>query len=134
MIASDRTLTTSLPLRRGSEGFNTSQDYLVKGLIPAGALCSIYGPGGSFKSFLRYRWRATLPAVRHGAEGESIKGLCCLSPEKEEPVYRGGSAPGNSALMTRWRSITCFASTARSFQSLREASNRLSWRRRTLRT
>jgi hypothetical protein len=25
-----------------------------------------------------------LPAVRHGAEGESIKGLCCLSPEKEE--------------------------------------------------
>lgn len=52
MTASDRTLTTSLPLRRGSEGFNTSQDYLVKGLIPAGALCSIYGPGGSFKSFL----------------------------------------------------------------------------------
>ncbi|MCP6530993.1 AAA family ATPase, partial [Klebsiella pneumoniae] len=50
MTASDRTLTTSLPLRRGSEGFNTSQDYLVKGLIPAGALCSIYGPGGSFKS------------------------------------------------------------------------------------
>lgn len=45
-------LTTSLPLRRGSEGFNISQDYLVKGLIPAGALCSIYGPGGSFKSFL----------------------------------------------------------------------------------
>lgn len=39
-------LTTSLPLRRGSEGFNISQDYLVKGLIPAGALCSIYGPGG----------------------------------------------------------------------------------------
>lgn len=46
------TLTTTLPLRRGSEGFNISQDYLVKGLIPAGALCSIYGPGGSFKSFL----------------------------------------------------------------------------------
>ncbi|MBF0035079.1 AAA family ATPase [Citrobacter freundii] len=45
-------LTTSLPLRRGSEGFNISQDYLVKGLIPTGALCSIYGPGGSFKSFL----------------------------------------------------------------------------------
>ncbi len=52
MTASDRTLTTSLPLRRGSEGFNTSQNYLVKGLIPAEALCSIYGPGGSFKSFL----------------------------------------------------------------------------------
>ncbi|WP_416382120.1 MULTISPECIES: AAA family ATPase [Lelliottia] len=48
-----QTLLLPPPFRcAGAQGFNTSQDYQVKGLIPAGALCSIYGPGGSFKSFL----------------------------------------------------------------------------------
>lgn len=46
------TLTTTLPLRKGSEGFNSRQNYLVKGLIPAGSLCSIYGASSSYKSFL----------------------------------------------------------------------------------
>ncbi len=49
-------LTTSLPLRRGSEGYDTPQNYLIKGHIPGNSLSSIYGPGGSFKSFLAVSW------------------------------------------------------------------------------
>lgn len=48
--------STSLPLRRGSEGFDTHQDYLIKGHLPSNALASIYGPSGSYKSFLAVSW------------------------------------------------------------------------------
>ncbi len=44
--------STSLPLRRGSDGYDTRQDYLIKGHLPGHSLSSIYGPSGSYKSFL----------------------------------------------------------------------------------
>ncbi|EPI3171732.1 AAA family ATPase [Salmonella enterica subsp. enterica serovar Cerro] len=96
----------------------------MKRLIPAGALCSIYGPGGSFKSFL------AVSLACHIASGTSWGGrrvnqgaVLFIAGEGGTGVSRRIRA-WDSALMTRWRSITCFASTARSFQPLREASNR----------
>ncbi|WP_340621533.1 AAA family ATPase [Xenorhabdus siamensis] len=47
---------TKLPLSIGSEGFDTQLDYVVKGIIPAHSLCSIYGASGSYKSFLAGAW------------------------------------------------------------------------------
>lgn len=40
------------PLIFGYEGFDTQNSYLVKGLLPTNSMCSIYGPSGSFKSFV----------------------------------------------------------------------------------
>ncbi len=47
---------TKLPLSIGSEGFDAQLDYMVKGIIPAHSLCSIYGASGSYKSFLAGAW------------------------------------------------------------------------------
>lgn len=55
----DSTVTgkrTRLPLSRGSEGYNARQDYVIKHVLPAQSLCSIYGPSGSYKSFLAVSW------------------------------------------------------------------------------
>ncbi|WP_319940739.1 helicase RepA family protein [Xenorhabdus littoralis] len=47
---------TKLPLSVGSAGFDAQLDYVVKGIIPAHTLCSIYGASGSYKSFLAGAW------------------------------------------------------------------------------
>ncbi|CDG16764.1 AAA family ATPase [Xenorhabdus doucetiae] len=47
---------TKLPLSVGSQGFDAQLDYVVKGIIPAHSLCSIYGASGSYKSFLAGAW------------------------------------------------------------------------------
>lgn len=47
---------TKLPLSVGSQGFDSQSDYVVKGVIPANSLCSIYGASGSYKSFLAGSW------------------------------------------------------------------------------
>lgn len=47
---------TTLPIRCGSEGYDARQDYIIKGLLPCNALASIYGPSGSYKSFLAIDW------------------------------------------------------------------------------
>ncbi|ENU7867968.1 DNA primase, partial [Escherichia coli] len=38
---------TTLPMSVGSAGYDTQLDYVVKGIIPAVSLCSIYGASGS---------------------------------------------------------------------------------------
>ncbi|MEH0833622.1 AAA family ATPase [Pectobacterium cacticida] len=48
--------TSTLPLRRGSEGYDARQDYLIKGHLAGHSLCSIYGASGSYKSFLAVSW------------------------------------------------------------------------------
>ncbi|HDF2329016.1 TPA: AAA family ATPase [Morganella morganii] len=47
---------TSLPLRKGSDGFDTRQDYLIKGYLPGSSVASAYGASGSYKSFLAVSW------------------------------------------------------------------------------
>lgn len=58
----DTSIKTRLPLTRGSEGFNARQDYVVKHFLPAQSLCSIYGPSGSYKSFLAVSWACHIAA------------------------------------------------------------------------
>lgn len=53
---------TKLPLSRGSEGFDIRQDYILKHFLPAQSLCSIYGPSGSYKSFLAVSWACHIAA------------------------------------------------------------------------
>lgn len=53
---------TKLPLTRGSEGFDVRQDYILKHYLPAQSLCSIYGPSGSYKSFLAVSWACHIAA------------------------------------------------------------------------
>lgn len=53
---------SKLPLTRGSEGYNIRQDYVIKHILPAQSLCSIYGPSGSYKSFLAVSWACHIAA------------------------------------------------------------------------
>ncbi|PXV52997.1 helicase RepA family protein [Aeromonas veronii] len=48
---SQKRLQTNLSLSIGFSGYDRQQSYLIKGLLPASSMCSIYGPSGSFKSF-----------------------------------------------------------------------------------
>ncbi|WP_213991236.1 helicase RepA family protein [Sodalis sp. dw_96] len=59
---------TSLPLRRGSDGYDTRQDYLIKGHLPGHSLSSIYGPSGSYKSFLAVSWACHIATGKPWAE------------------------------------------------------------------
>ena len=65
---------TKLPLSRGSEGFNARQDYVVKHFLPAQSLCSIYGPSGSYKSFLAVSWACHIAAGRSWADKKVTPG------------------------------------------------------------
>ncbi len=53
---------SKLPLSRGSEGYDVRQDYVIKHMLPAQSLCSIYGPSGSYKSFLAVSWACHIAA------------------------------------------------------------------------
>lgn len=53
---------TRLPLTKGSEGFNARQEYIIKHFLPSQSLCSIYGPSGSYKSFLAVSWSCHIAA------------------------------------------------------------------------
>ncbi|ENU2375936.1 helicase RepA family protein [Escherichia coli] len=56
---------TTLPMSVGSAGYDTQLDYVVKGIIPASSLCSIYGASGSYKSFLAGSWACHVSTSRH---------------------------------------------------------------------
>ncbi|HDQ1114824.1 TPA: AAA family ATPase [Escherichia coli] len=56
---------TTLPMSVGSAGYDTQLDYVVKGIIPAVSLCSIYGASGSYKSFLAGSWACHVSTGRH---------------------------------------------------------------------
>jgi putative DNA primase/helicase len=43
-------------LQYGSSGYDSEQSFVIKGLIPESSLACIYGPSGSFKSFLALDW------------------------------------------------------------------------------
>lgn len=63
----------NLPITYGSEGFDREQDYTLKSYLPANSLCSIYGPSGSYKSFLAVSWACHIAAGRKWA-GKSVSG------------------------------------------------------------
>lgn len=63
-----------LPLSIGSAGFDARQDYAIKGYLPANSLCSIYGPSGSYKSFLAVSWACHVATGRAWAGHRVVRG------------------------------------------------------------
>lgn len=53
---------TRLPLSWGSDGFDVRQDFIIKHYLPSQSLCAIYGPSGSYKSFLAISWACHIAA------------------------------------------------------------------------
>lgn len=67
-LADEAPRKLTLPLSFGFEGYNRVSQYLIKGLLPAECTSSIYGPSGSYKSFLAISWAC------HIATGKSWDG------------------------------------------------------------
>lgn len=65
---------TLLPIRYGSEGYDTQQDFLIKGYLPCHALTCIYGPSGSYKSFLAIDWACRVATGFSWAEKRVAQG------------------------------------------------------------
>lgn len=55
---------TRLPLVSGYSGFDNQASYLIKGLLPSNGTTAIYGPSGSFKSFLAVSWACHIATGR----------------------------------------------------------------------
>ncbi|AYN28646.1 hypothetical protein D8682_17680 [Buttiauxella sp. 3AFRM03] len=64
---------TTLPLSVGSAGYDRQLDFTLKGYLPANSLCSIYGPSGSYKSFLAVSWACHIAAGKKWA-GRRVAG------------------------------------------------------------
>ena len=64
---------TTLPLSVGSAGYDRELEYTLKGYLPANSLCSIYGPSGSYKSFLAVSWACHIAAGIRWS-GRSVSG------------------------------------------------------------
>ncbi|HAS1036923.1 TPA: AAA family ATPase [Enterobacter cloacae] len=69
--AREESLRHSLPLSVGSDGYDQEQDYTLKSYLPANSLSSIYGPSGSYKSFLAVSWACHVAAGMKWA-GKSV--------------------------------------------------------------
>ncbi len=65
---------TRLPLSRGSDGFDARQDYVMKHVLPSQSLCSIYGPSGSYKSFLAVSWACHIATGTEWSEKRVMPG------------------------------------------------------------
>ena len=64
---------TTLPLSVGLTGYDRQQDYTIKGHLPSNSLCSVYGPSGSYKSFLAVSWACHIAAGLKWS-GKSVSG------------------------------------------------------------
>lgn len=67
----EESLQHNLPLSVGSDGYDQEQDYTLKSYLPANSLSSIYGPSGSYKSFLAVSWACHVAAGMKWA-GKSV--------------------------------------------------------------
>lgn len=63
-------------LRYGSAGWDFNRNYLIKGILPAEAFVSLYGPSGSYKSFSALSWACHIACGvswdGHKVEGGSV--------------------------------------------------------------
>ena len=66
---------TKLPLLRGFQGFDVQASYLIKGYLPADCTASIYGPSGSFKSFLAVSWACHIATGKQWNERKTEAGV-----------------------------------------------------------
>lgn len=103
---------TSLPLSVGSAGFDKQLDFTLKNYLPANSLCSIYGPSGSYKSFLAVSWACHI-ASGHQWAGQRVTAGSVLYVVGEggigvprrirawENVYNNGDRLDNLYLVNR---------------------------------
>ena len=59
-------------LQYGSMGYDKEQSFVIKGLIPECSFASIYGPSGSYKSFLALDWACHI-ATGKDWDGHKVK-------------------------------------------------------------
>jgi len=59
-------------LQYGSTGYDKEQSFVIKGLIPECSFASIYGPSGSYKSFLALDWACHI-ATGNDWDGHKVK-------------------------------------------------------------
>ena len=59
-------------LQYGSAGYDKEQSFVIKGLIPECSFASIYGPSGSYKSFLALDWACHI-ATGKDWDGHKVK-------------------------------------------------------------
>jgi len=59
-------------LQYGSTGYDKEQSFVIKGLIPECSFVSIYGPSGSYKSFLALDWACHI-ATGKDWDGHKVK-------------------------------------------------------------
>lgn len=62
--ANETRRVTRFPLVSGYSGFDNQASYLIKGVLPANGTTAIYGPSGSFKSFLAVSWACHIATGR----------------------------------------------------------------------
>lgn len=103
---------TSLPLSVGSTGYERQLDFTLKGHLPAQSLCSIYGPSGSYKSFLAVSWACHIASGKRWA-GRRVTAGSVLYVVGEggigvprrirawENLYNGGECLTNLYLVNR---------------------------------
>lgn len=65
-------IVPKVELQYGSEGYDQEQSFVIKGLIPECSFASIYGPSGSFKSFLALDWACHI-ATGKDWDGHKVK-------------------------------------------------------------
>ena len=66
------TKSPKVELQYGSVGYDQEQSFVIKGLIPECSFASIYGPSGSFKSFLALDWACHI-ATGKDWDGHKVK-------------------------------------------------------------
>lgn len=65
---------TRLPLSWGSHGYDVQQDFIIKNYLPSKSLCAIYGPSGSYKSFLAISWACHIAAGKTWSSNAVARG------------------------------------------------------------
>lgn len=79
-----KTIRAQLPISRGFDGYNATQSYLIKRFLPDNSLTAVYGPSGSYKSFLALSWAC------HIATGKQWNGSRVMSGAVLYVVGEGG--------------------------------------------
>lgn len=59
----------------GSQGFDSQLSYVIKDVIPADSLCSIYGASGAYKSFLAISWACHISSGIDWGDKKVIQGI-----------------------------------------------------------
>ncbi|MCJ2375663.1 helicase RepA family protein [Vibrio sp. ZSDZ34] len=100
------------PWTSGSTGYDVQVDYLIEGILPANSFGVVYGPSGSFKSFLVMDWAA------HIATGKTWSGRNVKKAAVLYVVAEGGI--GAPRRIKAWERANLKGGAAKNFYSIYE--------------